>query len=181
MNPAEEQVAIVDEHNRVIGAAPRNEMRRRRLIHRAAYVLVFDRQGRLFVQQRTTTKDIYPGWYDIAAGGVVLAGESYEAAARRELYEELGSSAPITTCFDHYHADADNRVWGRVFRCTDDGPFTLQAEEVAAGFFLEVPEILQRAACEPFTPDGIAILQRYQAECHGRDPLCGHLRLQSRR
>ena len=35
-------------------------------------------------------RDVFPGYYDIAAGGVVLAGETYEAGARRELAEEVG-------------------------------------------------------------------------------------------
>ncbi len=46
--------------------------------------------GRLLVHRRADDKDVYPGWWDLAAGGVVGAGEAYGAAARRELAEELG-------------------------------------------------------------------------------------------
>ena len=53
----EEQVLIVDRDNNVTGAAPRSEMRAGRLGHRAAYILVFNSRGELFVQQRTMTKD----------------------------------------------------------------------------------------------------------------------------
>ena len=91
---AGEMVAIVDEHNRVTGQARRAVMRAGHLIHRACYILVFNGRGELFVQKRTPNKDIYPGYYEVAAGGVVLAGESYEESAVRELAEELGISAP---------------------------------------------------------------------------------------
>ena len=159
--PAEEIVQIVDRDNQVTEALPRHLMRSRGLIHRASYILVFNHRQEVFVQKRTTTKDIYPGYWDVAAGGVVLADESYEESASRELKEELGvSGIPLTPLFDHYFEDATNRVWGRVFRCTHEGPFTLQPEEVESGLFMSVPQILESSVREPFTPDGILILQR---------------------
>jgi isopentenyldiphosphate isomerase len=85
MGAADEIVAIVDEQNHVVGVAPRREMRAKRLPHRSTYILVFNAKDDLYVQKRTMTKDVFPGYYDIAAGGVVLAGESYEQGAEREL------------------------------------------------------------------------------------------------
>ncbi len=69
MGAAEEIVAIVDETNSVVGSAPRREMRAKALPHRATYVLVFNARGHLYVQKRTLTKDVFPGYYDPAAGG----------------------------------------------------------------------------------------------------------------
>jgi isopentenyldiphosphate isomerase len=158
MGSSREIVAIVDEANRVTGQASRAAMRAGKLIHRACYILVFNGRGELFVQKRTLSKDIYPGFYDVAAGGVVLAGESYEESAGRELHEELGILAPLTFCCDHFHDSVDNRVWGRVFTCRHDGPMRLQAEEVADGFFLALSEVLALSERTPFTPDGLEIL-----------------------
>ena len=61
MSTADEIVALVDEHNRVIGAVPRREMRAKRLPHRSTYIFVFNTQGYLYVQKRTMTKDVFPG------------------------------------------------------------------------------------------------------------------------
>ncbi len=159
--PANEIVQIVDRENQVTGALPRHSMRSQGLIHRASYILVFNQQEELFVQKRTTSKDIYPGYWDVAAGGVVLAGESYEQSASRELTEELGvSGVPLLPLFDYYFEDAGNRVWGRIFRCTHDGPFILQPEEIDSGLFMTVPQVLERSQQEPFTPDGIHILRQ---------------------
>lgn len=160
-NPSQEIVQIVDKDNKELTALPRNIMREQGLIHRACYILVFNEQKQLFLQKRTDTKDLYPSCWDIAAGGVVLAGESYESSAERELLEELGVEVKsYTHLFDQYFEKDENRVWGRIFSCTHNGPFVLQKEEVADGFFMDVAAIFALSEKEDFTPDGIDILQK---------------------
>jgi len=160
-DPSEEIVQIVDEDNREIAAITRGMMREQRLIHRACYILVFNKAGKLFVQKRTMSKDIYPGYWDVAAGGVVLAGESYEESANRELTEELGVSGEnLEFLFDQYYEDEDNRVWGKIFTCTHEGPFRLQPEEVEYGRFMSPEIALDYSSIEPFTPDGIILLKK---------------------
>lgn len=156
-----EIVQIVDRDNRPCGTAKRDLMRTTGLTHRATYILVYNRQRQIFIQKRTVTKDIYPGYWDVAAGGVVLAGESYEESARRELEEELGiCNQPLVSQFDHYYEAGNNKVWGRVFTCIAEGPFILQAEEVAEGRFASIDEVFALSRELPFTPDGLAILRR---------------------
>ncbi len=163
--PKDETVQIVNEENTEIAAVSRWIMREQQLIHRACYILVFNQAGDLFVQKRTETKDVYPGYYDVAAGGVVLAGESYEESAERELAEELGiEGVKLTPCFDNYFEDTANKVWGRVFRCKHEGPFTLQKEEIESGGFMNVTQILDAGDSQLLTPDGIEILHRLSLE-----------------
>jgi isopentenyldiphosphate isomerase len=162
MNPADEIVAIVDEDNNIIGSAPRWEMRANQLPHRSTYILVFNSRGELFVQKRTLTKDVYPGYYDPCTGGVVLHGETYELSATRELEEEVGiRDVPLLSHFNFYFEDALVRVWGSVFSCVYDGAMVLQAEEVESGEFLSIETILQRAHTTPYTPDSLLALHRY--------------------
>lgn len=161
MGPGNEIVTVVDAANQPVGTASRRRMRAERLIHRATYILVFDSGGRLLVQRRTADKDLYPGYYDVAAGGVVLAGESYEEAAVREAEEELGIEAtPLEGRFDFYFEDGSTRVWGRVFSCVHDGPFALQAEEIESAEFMGLDDVLSEKV-RPLTPDGLLALRRY--------------------
>lgn len=156
----DELVAIVDRDNRLCGAAPRSVMRRDNLIHRATYVYVFDGAGRLYAQLRTMTKDIYPGYWDLAAGGVVLAGESDEESARRELDEELGiRGVALEPWFAFYFEDV-GRVWGQAFGCVWEGELRLQAEEVEKVERLEVGAILRGIEGKKFTPDSLYALRR---------------------
>ena len=158
----EEVVTIVDEKNNIIGSEPRSRMRTYGLPHRATYILVFNSDGELFVQKRTPDKDVYPGFYDVAAGGVVKAGETYEKSASRELYEELGvADVELNYLFDFYHEDVGNRVWGRAYWCVYDGVVRLQAEEVESGRFYSIEKILMLIERQRFTPDGLYVLQRY--------------------
>ena len=162
MHARDEIVLIVDRDNTETGCAPRHEMRDRGLVHRACYILVFNSTGKLFIQKRTMSKDVYPGYYDVAAGGVVLDGESYDESARRELEEELGiRDTEISSHFTFFHEEGENQVWGRVYSCIYDGELTLQAEEVESGFFADPEEVLALSEKDPFTPDGLYVLKRF--------------------
>jgi 8-oxo-dGTP pyrophosphatase MutT (NUDIX family) len=160
--PQDEIVAIVDKENNVTGTAPRSEMREKGLPHRATYILVFNSKGELFVQKRTPVKDIYPGYYDVATGGVVMAGESYDESAARELQEEMGiQGVSLTHLFDFYHQDVSNRVWGRAYSCVYDGEIVLQEEEVESGGFCSLETIIDASRQDSYTPDGLYVLKRY--------------------
>ena len=162
MGTQDEMVTIVDERNNVVGAVPRRTMRAERLTHRATYVMVFNPRGELYVHKRTPIKDVFPGYYDVAAGGVVLEGESYEEGAIRELSEELGiCGVSLRRLFDFSYQDEHIRVWGAAFFCVYDGEMVLQKEEVDSGAFLNVEEVLRLTESEPFTPDGVYVLRRY--------------------
>jgi isopentenyldiphosphate isomerase len=160
----EEIVLIVDSEDNVVDQVPRSVMRAQALRHRVTYIFVFDSTGKLFVQKRTTTKDLYPGYFDLAAGGVVCVGESYEESALREAGEELGiRDQPLKSHFKFYFEEAGNQCWGQVYSCIHNGPFELQKEEVASGEFVDVDRIL-RGDIAPITPDTLAVLKRYLEE-----------------
>ena len=157
---SQEIVMVVDDQNRPVAELPRHRVRSENLPHRATYIFVFDRAGRVLVQRRTTIKDMYPGYYDLAAGGVVAAGESYEENAEREAEEELGiRNTALEPKLDFYHEDERNRCFGRVFTCVHEGPFTLQAEEVESVAFRTVDELLAGSVA-PVTPDSLLALNR---------------------
>jgi 8-oxo-dGTP pyrophosphatase MutT (NUDIX family) len=84
-----EWVEVLDERGKVVDVVPRAEMRSRNLRHRAVYVAVLA-GDRLLTHQRADWKDVWPSRWDVAFGGVCDVGETWPAAARRELAEEAG-------------------------------------------------------------------------------------------
>ena len=96
-----EQIAWVDGEDQLLGAMVRSELRERGLIGRGTYIMLFNSAGELCVHRRTLSKAIYPGYWDVAAGGMVLASESYAESAARELEEELGVSGVEPVSYTH--------------------------------------------------------------------------------
>src|SRR5687768_15349493 len=116
--PGDEQVDLIDEDGRTVGTVTRREMRGKCLLHRCAYVLVFNRRGELFIHLRTAAKDTHPLHWDVCVGGVPAAGEPYDDAAAREVAEELGVTATPERLFLIHHASPEHQVQGMVYRLT---------------------------------------------------------------
>jgi isopentenyldiphosphate isomerase len=159
---ASELVDIVDADDRVVGRATRAEVRARKLRHRATYILLFNSSGQLFVHRRSATKDVCPSYDDVAVGGVVGAGESYDDGARRELAEEVGiADVEPRPMLKFQYDDGENRVNGRVYSCLYDGALRLQEEEIVGGEWLDLDVVFERIRTGNFCPDGVDALLRY--------------------
>lgn len=157
-----EWVDVVDTDDRVVRTVSRPEMRRDRLRHRAVFVAVLDGAGRILVHRRSESKDVWPGWLDIAVGGVVTSGESYEQAVRRELAEEIGVSDVEPVEVDggriQVYDDADVSVVGRCFVVTTSGPFVFADGEVNDAWWVTRDELEELRRRERFLPDSLALL-----------------------
>ncbi len=160
-DPGDELVDVIDAAGHTVGVVTRREMRGRRLPHRCVYVLVFNRRGDVFVHLRTPTKDVFPSHWDVAVGGVLAAGEGFDAGARREVAEELGVTAEVEPLFPFHYRDERTEARAVVYRARHDGPFRLQPEEVVRGEFVAPDDVLVRAERVPFCPDGLAVWKEY--------------------
>ncbi|MGY2290648.1 NUDIX hydrolase [Pseudomonas sp. SDO528_S397] len=159
-----EYIAWVDEHDNLLGALVRADLRQRGLIGRCTFIFLFNSAGELCVHRRTLSKALYPGFWDTAAGGMVAADESYEVSAARELEEELGVAGVVLTAHDHfYFEDGGSRLWCKSFSAVWDGPLRLQPEEVMEARFLPLATVLQEAEHKPYCPDAQEGLRRYLA------------------
>ena len=175
MTSPDEQVDWQDEEGRVLQSLSRAEIRRRNLLHPVTGTFVFHPDGRLFIQQRTAGKDVYPGLFDVMVGGTVVSGEGYTENACREIAEELGvRGVPIYELFGHRYQDAHTNSLIRIFACLYDGPITFQPEEVAGGYWATFPEADELVRAGRVCPDSSQGWRLYRERFGGDAPFSRH-------
>ncbi len=158
-SPGDELVEEIDADGAVVRIVTRSEMRRRRLRHRAVFIAVIGGDGRILVHQRSPTKDLWPSRWDVAAGGVVGAGEADDDAAARELAEELGiEGVTLEQLGRAAHDDDEVSVLGTVYRVVHDGAVRFADGEVVDARWVTLEELAGLRRTELFCPDSLAIV-----------------------
>lgn len=151
MSEINELVDIVNAKDEVVAVVPRKVMREKQLPHRATYVLVVDRDGRILVEVRTLCKDYEPGKLDACVGGVVQSGEDPILSAKREVEEEIGldmSNVNFTSlgkCLIKYNT-GDSFLIAYLFIVVGDFITTRQKSEVSGIMMLTLDELCRLEA-----------------------------------
>jgi len=135
---------VVDEDDIVIGKATREECHSKSgLIHRSVYIFVMNNKDEVFLQRRSMSKDLYPGYYTGSATGHVDYSEDYDEAAKRELKEELGLEAPLRRLGKVKSFSEIEREISTLYFCRYDGPIKFNKKEINEGVFMSIEEIKQ--------------------------------------
>ena len=163
-NIAAESFPVVDENDGWLREAPRTEVHGNKLRHRAVHILLFNADSDVFLQKRARWKDRHPLVWDSSAAGHVNAGEEYDAAALRELNEELGVSAQLERITKLPASEQTGQEFIWLYRGMHDGPFRLALSEIEYGKFFPVDLVTGwiRARPDDFAPGFIACWDAYK-------------------
>lgn len=147
---------IVNRKDKVIGKVSEIDSdHMEKKIRRAVAIFVFDKEGRLYLQKRSSKKPRYPLYWCCSAAGLVDSGETYEKAALRELEEELGlkkEQADLEPLFKKMVV-TDLTEYIKTYALACNGEIKLNPEEVAAGKFVSLMEVRKMMIRgEKFTP-----------------------------
>lgn len=166
-----EMFPLVDADGHVVGSATRRYCHGGSMaLHPVVHLHVIDSQGRLYLQQRSMTKDIAPGRWDTAVGGHVDYGETLTQAVVREAREELGlhvagtlapegvtlADAPagqLVFLFQYVWQSSRERELVTAFALRYDGPLQPDHDEVDDGRFWPVEALaaVMSAEADTFT------------------------------
>ena len=160
----EEIFDVCDADDRVIGQAPRSEVHRRGLLHRAVHVFVFNSRGELLLQRRSATKDEFPLCYTSSASGHLGAGETYDECAPRELQEELGLTSAIEFLAKFPALPETANEHTVLYRTVTDDEPTPDRGEIASIEFRDPAEIATMLEREPerFAPPFRVLFRWYR-------------------
>lgn len=139
------------------------------------------REGKVLLQKRKENKESFPGYYDAAATGHVGAGETFEQAAVRELYEEMHIKAresDFIKAFDEImHVDSEflgkrfiSNEYTRIFvlkNSVDLSDLSYQKEEISGILWIAFDELLLKLAPDKYcmTEDELLKLKPYLKLC----------------
>ena len=154
MNTFEELFDIVDVDDHVIGQRPRSEVHRLRLLHRAVHVFLFRPDGTLLVHKRSANKEEFPSLWTSSCSGHVSAGETYDASAPRELFEELGISASLTRLMNFAACEDTSFEFTVLYASESSDPLTPDAGEISEVRWMSPPDVAEWMKATPgdFSP-----------------------------
>lgn len=160
-----ELLDIVDEHDNVVGQAERQAVYEKNLRHRIVHIFLFNSRGEMALQLRSKECSFCPGHWATAACGHVRTGESYEAAAKRELHEEIGVELPITFFVKDLYASKERPQLQKFlssWKAQYDGMFTVNANDVERVEFFPMQTIQKMIANgEKFHPELLFLLKKH--------------------
>lgn len=164
-------IQVVDTNGALLGLAKSpNEAKAARQIRAISRITLSDESGgRYLLQKRAGHMDAWPGRWDHSAAGHIDEGETADAAAHREMAEEIGLSGCRLTLekelFFEHPPEADgsqNRMYNYFYSGVFTGnieDLTLDPDEVSEVRWFTKEEIIAMLEQEPNSvTDGIRML-----------------------
>ena len=151
----EEILPVVDETGTVTGRTLRSYAHGgAKPLHPVVHLHVINRYGEIYLQKRSMSKKLLPGYWDTAVGGHVSYGESIREALFREASEELGQFEFNPIYLQTYVFESDiERELVNVFAAVGNFDLNPVNEEVDEGRWWSEKAILKAIGKGILTPN----------------------------
>jgi isopentenyldiphosphate isomerase len=152
---AEEILPICDASGQVSACATRSYCHSSaRPLHPVVHLHILRRDGSLYLQKRSLSKDFLPGLWDTAVGGHITYGETVMEALYREASEELALSDFAPVSLDSYVWESEReRELVNVFAVVGSYEPHPDGTEVSEGRYWSFQEIEKCLSDSLFTPN----------------------------
>jgi isopentenyldiphosphate isomerase len=122
--------------------------------HLVVHVCIFNSRDELLIQQRQPFKKGWSNMWDVTVGGSAVAGDNSQAAAEREVYEEIGYKLSLEGVSPHMTVTTDN-VFDDIYIVRQDvdiNSLALQYEEVRQVKWAACEDIINMINSGEFIP-----------------------------
>jgi isopentenyl-diphosphate delta-isomerase len=164
------KIVLVDKKDKVLGLKEKFAAHKIPVpLHRAISIVIFNKdKSKMLITKRSSKKPTWPNFWSNAVCSHPYPNETYQKAAERRLYEELGFKTPLRKVFELiYKARMDNGVWGEheldnVFIGKYEGKITPNPQEAAGYEWIGIRqlEIDLKENSKKYTPWFKIILER---------------------
>lgn len=165
----EEYVVLVNPKDEVLGLMEKQQAHINGLLHRAFSVFLFNDNGEMLLQKRSSEKYHSPNQWTNAVCSHPRDGETYLEGAKRRLREELGIETELSEKFNFiYKADVGGGLWEHeldyVFTGIYNEKFNLNKNEVEEVRYISLKDLDKEIAEHPdqFTEWFKIILEEYK-------------------
>lgn len=155
-------IVLVNEKDKVLGLKEKFATHKIPVpLHRAVSILILNKdKTKMLITRRANTKPTWGGVWSNAVCSHPFPDETYQKAAERRLFEELGFKTPITEVFNFiYEAKMKEGVWGEceldhVFVGFYENRFEANPEEVEECKWVEIEDLKKDIKNNPekYTP-----------------------------
>jgi isopentenyl-diphosphate delta-isomerase len=142
----------INKNDEVLGSVERDKAHADCILHRSGIIFLANGNGKILVQWRSEKKKTFPGCYECSVSFHVIFGESYEEAARRELKEEIGISAPLRYAGKFAYLAPPEHEMVAVFTSHSDDEVKIDKEEMDSARFYSRNEVEKIAKSEKAAP-----------------------------
>lgn len=162
-------VVLVDRDDNILSLKEKYDAHKNPVaLHRAISVVIYDKSGtKMLLQKRSPDKLTWPGFWSNATCTHPLPEESYEKAAGRRLFEEMGIKTNLSESFRFIYKAKFDKIWGEheldaIFEGYYDGKVVPDKREVAEYKWMEIDDLKNDIAAnlESYTPWFKLILQK---------------------
>ena len=150
----DELLETFDLNGNFLGLKKRSECHKNpNIAHKAVHILVFKNENEIFLQKRSSKKDLYPLCWDTSIGGHLSIGEDYITAGIRECKEELGFEPKNLKFLYRYTAHLPSEIeLVETYSTFYDGSFSPDSEEVIEVKPFEIQFLFALKDTKQFSP-----------------------------
>ena len=151
----EEQVVLVDENCKEIGLMGKTEAHEKGVLHKAISVNIFNSKGEMLIQQRAFSKYHWAGVWSNTCCSHPRKKESFQDAAERRLFEELGIKTKLKEEFHFIYKAHDEKSglteheYDTVFTGMFDDAFEFNHDEINAVKWIKISDLLKDIDANP--------------------------------